>query len=149
MKIEIIKKVKHPIPKSFIYLWMKSIQKELLLKGESKTLLNKDLTLVFVSESEIKRLNARYRKKNKSTDILSFGPIGSNSLGELILSIDSLKKRFNAYSLHYAIGYMTLHGLLHLLGYDHEKNSYESQKMFKIQDDVFFKLCKIRGWPLP
>ncbi len=147
MKVEIVKKVRHRIPRAFILSWIKSIKKELVLRGESEV--NKDLTVVFVSEKEIKTLNRKYRNKNKTTDILSFDPLEKNSLGELVLCMDVLKKKFYSYSIQYGIGYMILHGILHLLGYSHEDNSSESQKMFKIQDDVFFKLCKDRGWPLP
>jgi probable rRNA maturation factor len=102
----------------------------------------KELTIVFLSSAEIKKINNQFRKKNKATDILSFSGIDDESLGELLLCTDILKKQALAqkHSLKNEITYMLIHGLLHLLGYDHEVSLKEEKIMFKLQDRCFADL---------
>jgi probable rRNA maturation factor len=98
-----------------------------------------ELTLVFLSAQEMKKINYQFRKKNKPTDILSFESSDPNSLGELLLCMDVLKKQAkeNNHSLQSEITYMIIHGILHLLGYDHEESKAEEKKMFRLQDKCF------------
>ncbi len=128
------------IPQKFIHNWVLSVYKELHRKKILKT--NRDLTIVFVSAAKIKKLNSQYRGKNKPTDILSFDSIEPSSLGELVLCLPILKKQALEHKLtvQREIGYMVLHGILHLLGYDHEKSQKEARQMFSLQDQIFEKL---------
>ncbi|MEQ1724252.1 MAG: rRNA maturation RNase YbeY [Pseudobdellovibrio sp.] len=102
----------------------------------------KELTIVFLSSSEIKKINNQFRKKNKATDILSFAGMDEESLGELLLCTDVLKMQAlsQKHSLKNEITYMLIHGLLHLLGYDHERSVKEEKIMFKLQDRCFADL---------
>lgn len=104
-----------------------------------------ELTLVFLSAQEMKKINYQFRKKNKATDILSFESSDPNSLGELLLCMDVLKKQAaeNNHSLQNEITYMLIHGILHLLGYDHEISRAEEKKMFRLQDKCFGEVV---GW---
>ncbi len=83
-------------------------------------------------------------KKNKPTDVLSFDPIEPDDLGELVLCPSVLRKQAKEHKLKYEIelGYMVIHGVLHLLGYDHEKTEKEAKKMFRLQDLVFDALLE-------
>lgn len=101
------------------------------------------LEVVSVTDAQIKKLNANYRKKNRPTDILSFGerqsPIASSRffgnsihLGQLFLSPDFIRRSAeeDGVSWNHEFTYVFSHGVLHLLGYDH------SPEMFTIQDRV-------------
>jgi probable rRNA maturation factor len=140
MHIEIINQTKSKIPKKFVQDWTKKIYKNLKSQKILKT--EKDLIVVFVTSAKMKKLNSQFRGKNKHTDILSFEPIEESSLGELVLCLPVLKKQAKEHelSLNHEIGYMLIHGVLHLLGYDHEKSAKDAKAMFNIQDTLFDKL---------
>ncbi len=101
-----------------------------------------EVSVSFVSNEEIKKLNKIYREKDAVTDVLSF-PLGENGeydknhdtgalmLGDIVISLDTAVKQAQMYghSLEREIGFLTVHSMLHLLGYDHEKNTLEERKM--------------------
>ena len=87
----------------------------------------KDIELLIVDNNTIKELNKEYRGKDKPTDVLSF-PLNNLDfmpLGSIVISSDFAKDaalKFN-HSLKDEITLLFIHGLLHLLGYDHETDS--------------------------
>lgn len=109
--------------------------------------LNKDLTLIFVTGRKMKQLNHQFRKKNHPTDVLSFAPIEASVLGELVLCPEVLVRqaREQGHSLRIETAYMCLHGILHLLGFDHETGPRDAQMMFAIQDKTFAKAIQRLG----
>ena len=103
------------------------------------------LHISFVSPSKIKTLNAKYRNKNKITDVLSFSqlgekktPIWTNEIGEVLVCAHQAKKQAPLFSnsLNNEICRLVAHGILHLFGYDHEKNLKEKTRMFRLQDKI-------------
>lgn len=125
--------------------YFKKIQRHLLRqKLRNKKLLSKksELTLVFLNKAEMRKINFQFRKKNKPTDVLSFESADENSLGELLFCIDVLKMQAKQqkHSLEQELLYMLVHGLLHLLGYDHEISKNEENLMFRLQDQCFKQL---------
>ncbi len=94
----------------------------------------------------MKKINFQYRKKNYATDVLSFRPAEEVSMGELIFCLPVLKKQALAqkHSLHNELLYMIIHGVLHLLGYDHEKSKDEEKLMFAIQEACFQQLQHLK-----
>jgi probable rRNA maturation factor len=84
------------------------------------------LELVWVSDRQIKALNSQYRKKNKATDVLSFSYLKeideSGLIGQIIISTDTLRRQAeqqgHAYRTEAEV--LFVHGVLHILGYDHE-----------------------------
>jgi len=85
---------------------------------------NKDIELLIVDNNTIKQLNKEYRGKDKPTDVLSFPlqDLEFMPLGSIVISSDFAKDaslKFN-HSLKEEITLLFIHGLLHLLGYDHE-----------------------------
>lgn len=102
----------------------------------------KELTLVFLKLAEMKSINRQFRKKNKPTDILSFQSTDPSSLGELLLCTDVLKEQAvrHGHSFTDEVTYMLIHGILHLLGYDHEASLKEEKLMFRLQDKCFGQL---------
>ena len=101
--------------------------------------ISKKIVFVLVSEEEIKELNQKYRKKNKPTDVLSFEPSEKKFLGELVFcpQVVSMQAREHGFLFKEELAYLVLHGTLHLLGYDHEKEDKEAQKMLSLQDEIF------------
>ena len=94
---------------------------------------------MFVSSLEIRKLNKKFLKKNKATDVLSFSPIDENSLGELVLCVEKIEQQAKDHKISFEeeMAYLLLHGLLHLLGYHHEKGGASARKMYQIQDEIF------------
>lgn len=129
----------------------KKIQKNLeaVIRGlnkvklrRQKLLKSKTITLVFLDTAQMKKINKQFRGKNKPTDVLSFAPIEPGSMGELLFCLDVLKKQAKQHgqSLEHEFLYMLIHGVLHLLGYDHELSATEEKLMFRIQDKLFEQL---------
>ncbi len=122
-----------------------------------------ELSINLVGEGRIKALNKKYRGRNRATDVLSFPLIsghrrtkglemteigaeasagGIMALGDIFICLPVAKKysaRENV-SLDYKLSFLTVHGFLHLLGYDHEKSVAEKDKMFSLQNKVLAKL---------
>jgi probable rRNA maturation factor len=130
MKLVSINNSKIPLPKKKLEKIAKIISKRFKLSGE--------LTLIFLDPGPAKKINGYFRKKNYATDILSF-PGDGKTLGELVICPQVIKKQAKEHSLTFEqeLAYMFLHGVLHLLGHDHEKSKSAAKKMFKIQDEVF------------
>ncbi|MCJ8277720.1 MAG: rRNA maturation RNase YbeY [Bdellovibrionales bacterium] len=122
---------------------MNEIAKE-LGKISSHKIKKSELTLAFVEKSHIKKLNKQFRGKNKPTDILSFDGFEPGELGELVLCGDIVDLQAKEHKLgkNEELGYLLIHGVLHLLGYEHEKGGAEEKKMFALQDQIFDILRK-------
>ena len=93
----------------------------------------KTFSIAFIGDSRMKQLNEMFRSKNTTTDVLSFphepdtfDPDKSN-LGDIVISAEQAKRQAdeNGLTLESEIKQLILHGLLHLCGYDHEKDSGE------------------------
>ncbi len=97
-----------------------AIAKKVLISENKET---KTLSLAFISKEEIKKLNKKFRGKNKPTDVLSFELSEKDYLGEIIICPEIVKEKKED------MRQVFIHGILHLLGYDHEKSEKEAQKM--------------------
>jgi len=82
-----------------------------------------EFSLVLTDNKEIHALNKNFRNKDKPTDVLSFPSSLENYLGDLIISVETASVQAKEYecSLLDELTRLSVHGLLHLLGYDHEK----------------------------
>ncbi|HVS83484.1 MAG TPA: rRNA maturation RNase YbeY [Pyrinomonadaceae bacterium] len=97
-----------------------------------------DVTIVFVSDEAIKKLNRKFRGKNQATDVLSF-PTEAEvfesehraHLGDVVISVQraSAQAKENGLSFSGEIEQLILHGLLHLCGYDHETDRGEMNRL--------------------
>jgi probable rRNA maturation factor len=101
-----------------------------------------ELSIVLVSDAQIKRLNKLYRNKDKPTDVLSF-PIGEKVkgwliLGDIVISVDTARRQAKelGHSLEEELKRLLVHGLVHLLGYDHEVGGEEEKKFFELEEFV-------------
>ena len=146
MGIEINNLTKYRIDrKSFSQLAKK------VLKGENRV--RETISLVFVSKKEIKKLNKKFRKKNRPTDVLSFTlndplthkategqrknlPAQAGYLGEIVICPEVVKENSRKYKVGFnrEIIKVFVHGILHLCGYDHEKSERDAKVMEKKQE---------------
>ena len=98
-------------------------------------LTNKDIELILTNDKEIQELNKTYRQKDKPTDVLSFPlqNLEGMPLGSIIISIDTAKKGAEEFGhlIEDEIKLLFIHGLLHLLGYDHEIDNGEMREKEK------------------
>lgn len=145
MQVLIVNQAKNRLPRKFIQNWMEElgallVKKRVLKKADLK----KELTVVFLEPKEAKKLNSEFRQKNYATDVLSFDSMDDYSMGELILCPAVLVKQAAEHGLSYQheLGYMLLHGVLHLLGYDHETGEEDAREMFSLQDSLFEQLLE-------
>ena len=117
---------------------------------------NTEVSLVFCGDKKMKDLNSLYRKKDRTTDVLSFSAreaapgqkpfilpeIGEYFLGEIFISLAEARRQSLEYgeSLDGVLAKLLIHGILHLTGYDHEKNETGAKKMFALQEEIYNKL---------
>ena len=126
---------------------MKAIEKtiETVLKSE-KCEGNYEVSVSFVTNEEIKELNREYRNVDSETDVLSFpmdddGFDGMIILGDIVLSTQKIIEQANdfGHSLEREMLYLTVHSMLHLLGYDH-MNSEEKEEMRQREKEIMKEL---------
>ena len=117
-----------------------------------------EVSVNFVDNQEIKALNAKFRNKDIETDVLSF-PLGENGqwdtnpengaflLGDIVISVEKAVEQAETYghTLQREIGYLTVHSMLHLLGYDHENGGMELVRMREKEEAALSKLGLPRG----
>lgn len=129
---------------------MEQIRKLLLYAAEKEEVpANSEVSLTFVDNKEIQELNRMYRQKDSVTDVISFALeedeegieiVGEDIplvLGDIIISVERAKEQAVDYghSLEREMGFLALHGLLHLLGYDHMEEE-EEKEMFSRQKEI-------------
>lgn len=97
-----------------------------------------EISVAFVGNREIKKLNKQYRKKNKTTDVLSFLYDDEPLTGEIVICYPraALQAKEHGWSARQEIKLLLVHGLLHLAGYDHEKSQEEARKMERLQEKI-------------
>ena len=110
-----------------------------VLKGEKKE--KTQLSVALIGQGRMRKLDKKYLRKNRVTDVLTFGQSlkykikdggpKTQDLGEIVICLREIKKNAKRYNVNpeKELGRVLIHGILHLLGYDHEKNEKEAQKM--------------------
>lgn len=114
-----------------------------------------EVSVTFVDNERIHELNLQYRNIDRETDVLSF-PLGENGeydvnldtgakmLGDIVISAEKAFEQAELYNhpLQREIGFLTVHSMLHLLGYDHEKGGLEEVHMREKEETVLTQI----GW---
>lgn len=114
-----------------------------------------EVSITFVDDQLMQELNRTYRGIDQTTDVLSFafdeevegaGPVPVNGpaihlLGEIVLSLERVKRQAEEYEHSFVreLAFLTAHGLLHLLGYDHQEEK-DTQEMRKMEEEILNSL---------
>jgi probable rRNA maturation factor len=96
-----------------------------------------ELSIVLTGDAEIQELNKKWRGKDKPTNVLSFPQDEETLLGDIILSLQTIQAEATAQAKPFGdhLSHLTVHGLLHLLGYDHEEDS-EAEEMEGLEIEI-------------
>ena len=123
------KKIKNP--KKYIVQKIRKLEKISSFKNK-----NQEFSILLTNNQKMKKLNFKFRKKNKTTDVLSFPSNHTTKknvyIGDIAIGFETINKRSKISEFNYEFDKMWIHGYLHLIGYDHKKNE-EYRKMLKIE----------------
>ena len=138
----------------------KTVEKVLHKCFEEEGLLDSKLiiTITFTTPEDIKKINKKYRKIDKATDVLSFPMfekeeldkkiknkdfLHEDVLGDIIISIEKVKEQAEEYghSFERELSYMLVHGFYHLMGYDHIEE--EDKKIMRPKEEKILSELKI------
>jgi probable rRNA maturation factor len=106
---------------------------------ESERVKEAEVSIAFVSEEEMKRINEEFRNKPEPTDVLSFlYDVHPRLSGEIILCPKYISSQAEAFSNDFKkeLVLIIIHGMLHILGYDHEKSEKEAELMWRRQSEI-------------
>lgn len=112
-----------------------------------------EVSVSFVNDEEIHDLNKMHRDIDRPTDVLSF-PLGENGnydvnhetgallLGDIVISLETACRQAEVYghSLEREVGFLTVHSMLHLLGYDHEESNLQERIMREKEEAILGNL---------
>ena len=112
-----------------------------------------EVEVTFVDDNEIHELNREFRNIDRSTDVLSF-PLGENGvydtnpatgakmLGDVVISLEHAVAQAEEYghTLQREVAFLTVHSMLHLLGYDHVNGGIEAETMREKEEEVLVKM---------
>ncbi len=111
---------------------------------------DKELSLLFTTDETIARLNEQYRGREGATDVLSFALMEGTEpalfesvmLGDVVISVDTALREAKelGQSLERTVDQLLIHGILHLLGFDHEKSSEDAGRMAKEEKRLLARL---------
>jgi len=126
--------------------WLRRLSSLVLKKTKGSAFEKRsELSVVLTGDSEVHRLNRLHRKKNKTTDVLSFpllegkklknNPSGLIPLGDIVISLPQARRQAAQYGRKWRqeLALLLVHGILHLLGYDHVTR-WQEKRMFRLQD---------------
>ena len=107
-----------------------------------------EVSLALVGNREIRKLNALFRKQDYPTDVLSFPaaenlPGGLRLLGDVVISVDKARAQAEEHgrTLREEVITLLIHGIVHLLGYDHERSARDARVMKRLESRIFRALC--------
>jgi len=131
-------------PNSYLNSKLKKVEKKISIFKKNKL----NFTLLLSGDNEIKKLNKKFRKKNKTTDVLSFPFYQKKKLyelikkekktiylGDVIINLNEIIKQGKKQSFQIAFDKIWIHGLTHLLGYRHNSNR-DFSLMQKIENKI-------------
>lgn len=124
---------------------LKEVNKVVEFALKYQSIDNAIFNIIIVDENTIQKLNREYRDKDSVTDVISFALEDDNTfvkteyriLGDIYICLNKAKSQALEYGHSFLreISFLTIHGLLHLLGYDHMEKS-EEEIMFKLQEMI-------------
>lgn len=112
---------------------------------EVENVTNAVFSIIFIDDEQMHEMNKTYRGIDRTTDVLSFAlednqtiELPIRELGDIFISIPKMKEQAKEYghSEKRELSFLVVHGLLHLLGYDHTISEEEEKKQFGLQDEI-------------
>ncbi|WP_226036937.1 rRNA maturation RNase YbeY [Aquibacillus saliphilus] len=141
----------HDETNSIVHDQIDMIERLITFAGtEEKVASEAEISINFVDNNEIQIINRNYRQIDKPTDVISFALLERGEgeveiigeelpvvLGDIVISVDKIKEQAEEYqhSFQRELGFLVLHGFLHLIGYDH-MNEEDEKKMFTRQEEI-------------
>ena len=143
-------------------IWIRNQQKPILLDSRklrkaAKTVLadlappDSEVSVSLVGDSQIRELNRRYLDRDKPTNVLAFSmregafvSLHPQLLGDVVISVDTARRQSNRFGLKEVemVILLMIHGILHLLGYEHEGTKKGSNQMALKQKELFRRVIK-------
>jgi probable rRNA maturation factor len=125
-----------------------------VLTGEKK---EGNVSIAFIGQGRMRKLNKKYRGKNRVTDVLAFPekklpqePYSQElqkikGLGEIVICLREVKKSAKRFGVTFEkeLARVLIHGILHLLGYDHEKSDAKAKKMEEKEEKYLSQIVKL------
>lgn len=111
----------------------------------------KEISLLLVDDEEIREINRRYLHRDRPTNVLSFslaegeyGEINPDVLGDIVISVETAAAEAAEGGITFddAMDFLLIHGLLHLLGYDHERSGDEAAAVMRQKEGTMFHALK-------
>jgi len=108
-----------------------------------------ELSILIVDDNKIAKLNKQYLQREGPTNVIAFPiqegnfrGINRDILGDVVISIETAEREGNGsgIGIRKRFNWLLIHGILHLLGYDHEKNRYQAEKMEKKAAELMKKV---------
>ncbi|MDE6292719.1 MAG: rRNA maturation RNase YbeY [Bacilli bacterium] len=130
----------------FNYDYLNEVINHTLNKMEVK---NANLSIIFIDDETMHKYNLEYRGIDRTTDVLSFALEDNQDykteirqLGDIFISIPKMRMQACEYkhSEKRELSFLVVHGLLHLLGYDHTRSKEEEKIQFGLQDEILNEL---------
>ena len=128
------------LDKYSIHLDLKELETSIISLFDKYSL--REVSVIFVENSYIQNLNKEYRGKDEATDVLSFNL--DEGEGEIYLSLEYISQNTKDFLME--VLRMIVHGLLHIVGYDHKTYFYEDnhdEEMYTIQEDYLSQIYKV------
>ena len=140
---------KYEITKDLLDLLEKVMQKSLEVEGLEDSW---EISLLFVDNEEIRKINSEHRNIDKATDVLSF-PMHEKEdlkdakekiLGDIVISLEKAEEQATEYghSFEREVGFLTCHSMFHLMGYDHDTN--ENTDIMRAKEETVLESLGIR-----
>lgn len=101
-----------------------------------------EISLLITDDETIRKYNKEYRNKDRATDVLSFPMEDDIILGDVAISFETAKRQSEEAEINIdrEVAFLFIHGLLHLLGYDHETSQEDEEEMFALHEKILKKL---------
>jgi probable rRNA maturation factor len=136
LMIEIFNEQNEVIPNQIIEILNQALTEAARFEGVDE----QEVVITLVDNEAIQKLNNKFRQIDRETDVLSFPLDEEDALGDIIISIPRAKEQAEEYghSFEREMAFLTVHGFLHLLGYDHH-TEVEEKEMFSRQEAILAK----------
>jgi len=113
-----------------------------------------EISLLLTDDKRIRELNKEYRDKDSSTDVLSFSmakdPFKEGGmLGDIAISLETAGEQAHEAAIHLEreLAFLFIHGVLHLMGYEHEHDADDEEEMFDLQEEILRNLLEVGKIP--